>query len=150
MIDEHANSGGNAMGVAEEKLVLEFLGHGHGQEQDIDRMTAMMTDDIIWEINVPSWKPRVGREVAREELARQNAMSTGGLPGSEVLNIASNGGVVFTERRDIFEMGDKRITLRVSAVLEVVDGKIAAWREYYDSVDLAQQLGIDPKLVVEE
>ena len=137
------------MGAAEEKVALEFLGHGHGREQDIDRMTAMLTDDFVWQINVPSWKPLVGRDVAREELTRQNTISTGGLPGSEVLNIASNGGVVFIEKLDVFEMGDKRITLRVNAVLEVVDGKIAAWREYYDSVDLARQLGVDPWLVVE-
>jgi len=138
------------MGVAEEELVLEFLSHGHGPEQAVDRMTAMMADDIIWQINVPSWKPRVGRQVARDELARQNTMSTGGLPGSEVLNMASNGGVVFTERSDIFAMGDKRIMLRVNAVFEVVDGKIAAWREYYDSLDLARQLGVEPGLVVED
>src|SRR6478736_1811169 len=114
------------MGAAEESLVLEFLDHADGREQDVDAMVAMMADDIVWEINVPTWKPRVGREVAREELALQNTMSTGGLPGSEVLHIASNGGVVFTERMDIFEMGDKRVTLRVNAVLEVVEGKIAA------------------------
>jgi limonene-1,2-epoxide hydrolase len=150
MITNTAGSGGIAMGAAEEKLVLEFLGHGHGREQDVDRMTALMAEDIIWQINVPSWSPLVGREVAREELARQNTLSTGGLPGSEVLNVASNGGVVFTERSDVFEMGEKRITLRVNAVLEVVEGKIAAWREYYDSVDLARQLSLDPSLVVEQ
>jgi limonene-1,2-epoxide hydrolase len=138
------------MGLAEEKLVLEFLNSGHGRELDVDRITAMMADDIIWQTNVPSWRPRIGREVAREELARQNTISTGALPGSEILHIASNGGVVFAEKTDIFEMGDKRITLRVNAVLEVVDGKIAAWREYYDSVDLARQLDVEPKLVVEE
>ena len=46
-------------------------------------------------------------------------------------------------------MGHKRITLRIAAVVEVVDGKIAAWREYYGSVDLARQLGVDPSSLVE-
>jgi len=137
------------MGKEQERVVMEFLGHGHGREQDVDRMTALMADDIVWQINVPSWKPRVGRETARKELLRQNTMSTGGLPGSEVRNIVSNDRLVFTERTDVFEVGDKRITLHVNAVLEVVEGKIAAWREYYDSVDLARQLGLDPNLVVE-
>lgn len=113
-------------------------------------MTALMAEDVVWQVNVPSWKPRVGRDVARDELARQNTMSTGGLPESEVLHVASNDdGVVFVEKIDVFQMGDKRITLRVNAVIEVVNGKIAAWREYYDSVDLARQLGVDPSLVVE-
>ena len=139
------------MGVAEEKLVLEFLGHADGREHDVDAMTALMADDIVWQVNVPTRKPRVGREVAREELARQNKFSTGALPGSEVLNIASNDdGVVFTERTAVFEMGDKHVTPRLHAVHEVVGGKIAAWREYYDSVDLARQLGVDPNSLVEE
>ena len=47
-------------------------------------------------------------------------------------------------------MMGKRITFRVNAVFEVEDGRIAAWREYYDSVALAKQLGIEPHLVVEE
>jgi limonene-1,2-epoxide hydrolase len=137
------------MGAAEEKLVLEFIGLGDGAQQDVDAIVALMTDDIVWEINVPTWKPRVGREAARQELANQNAASTGGLPGSEVLNIASNGGVVFTERIGVFETGGTRVSLRINAVYEVVEGRIAAWREYYDSVDLARQLGVDPTVVVE-
>ena len=139
------------MGAAEEKLVLQFMEHADGREQDVDAMTALMADDFVWQINVPTWKPRVGREVARAEIASQNTISTGGLPGSEVLHIASNDdGVVFAERIGVFEMGDKRITLRINAVFEVVEGKIAAWREYYDSVDLARQLGVEPGLVVED
>jgi limonene-1,2-epoxide hydrolase len=139
-----------AVGVAEEKVVLEFIEHCDGREQDVDALTALMTDDIVWQINVPTFKPRVGRDVAREELARQNAISTGGLGGSQVLNIASNDRVVFTERVGVFETMGKRVTLHVTAVYEVENGKIAAWREYYDSVALAKQLGIEPHLVVED
>jgi limonene-1,2-epoxide hydrolase len=47
-------------------------------------------------------------------------------------------------------MGEKRITMRLAAAFEVVDGKIAAWREYYDTVDLAHQLGVDPSSLVEQ
>ncbi len=137
------------MGAVQEAVVLEFLGHSHGREQDVDAMTALMTDDIVWQINVPSWKPRVGRAAARAELLRQNTIATGALPGSEVRNLASNDGVVFTERTDTFEMGDQRVALHINAVFEVVNGRIAAWREYYDSVDLARQLGVEPRFVVE-
>jgi len=34
-------------------------------------------------------------------------------------------------------------------VFEGTGGKISAWREYYDSVDLARQLGVDPSVMVE-
>jgi len=60
------------MGVAEEKLVFEFLSHTHGSQMDVDAMTAMMTDDVVWQTNVPTSKPPIGRDEAREELARQN------------------------------------------------------------------------------
>jgi limonene-1,2-epoxide hydrolase len=113
-------------------------------------MADMMTNDVVWQVNVPSWKPRTGREACRAELSRQNTMSTGGLEESRVLNIASNDRVVFTERVDVFETMGKRVTLHTNAVYEVEDGKIAAWREYYDSVALAKQLGIEPNLVVED
>jgi limonene-1,2-epoxide hydrolase len=137
------------MGVAEEKLVMEFLGHGEGREMDVDAIVAMMTDDVVFQANVPARKPRVGREAVRAEIARGAAIATGDLD-SEVLSMVSDDRLVFQERNTVFEMGDKRITLRLAAVFEVVDGKIAVWREYYDSVDLARQLGIDPSFVVEE
>jgi len=138
------------MGAEQEAVVREFMQYAHGHEQSADAMADMMTDDVVWQVNVPSWKARTGRETCRAELSRQNTMSTGGLEGSEVLNVASNDRVVFTERVDVFETMGKRVTLHTNAVYEVEDGKIAAWREYYDSVDLARQLGIDPNLVVEE
>jgi limonene-1,2-epoxide hydrolase len=136
------------MGVAEEKLMMEFLGHGEGRDMDVDAIVAMMTDDVVFQANVPMRKPRVGREAAREEIARGAARATGDLDG-EVLSMVSNDRFVFQERNTVFEMGDIRITLRLAAVFEIVEGKIAAWREYYDSVDLARQLGVDPSLVVE-
>ena len=138
------------MGAKEEAVVREFLRHAEGREQNADAMADMMTDDVVWQVNVPSWKVRTGRETSRVELSRQNSIATGCLEGSQLLNIASNDRVVFTERMDVFEMMGKRITFPVNAIFEVEDGKIAAWREYYDSVALARQLGIDPSLVVEE
>jgi limonene-1,2-epoxide hydrolase len=137
------------MGEREEQIVQEFLACGEGQAQDVEGIVSRMTEDIVWQVNVPSWRPRVGHEACREELERQNSLSTGGL-GSELCAIASTESVVFTERRDMFEMGDKQITLHINAVFEVKDGKVAAWREYYDSADLARQLDVDVRYVVEQ
>ena len=138
------------MGAAEEKLVLKFMEHVDGREQDVDAMTALMADDIVWQINVPTWKPRVGREVARAEIASQNTTSTADCRAvrcctSPPTTTASS----LRKESASSRWREKRITLRINAVFEVVDGKIAAWREYYDRVDLARQLGIDPNLVVE-
>jgi limonene-1,2-epoxide hydrolase len=146
------------MGVAEEKLVEEFLSHGHGQI-DVDAIVAMMTDDVVWEVNAATGTPPiVGRDAARRELTRQSSMSsgdlpaTGDLPGTEVVSMVSSDRVVLQERVAAFEMGDVRVTLRLAAAVEVdvAEGKIAAWREYFDTVDLARQLGVDPSSLVEE
>jgi limonene-1,2-epoxide hydrolase len=138
------------MGVRDEQIVREFLACGEGRQQHVDGLVSRMTEDIVWQVNVPTWRPRIGREACRTELARQNSLSTGGLPGSELRTIASTDSVVFTERRAVAEMGDKQIMQHINAVFEVNDGKIAAWREYYDSADLARQLGVDVRHVVEQ
>ena len=137
------------MGTEEERMALSFLHHAEGRTQDVDAMVGLMADDIVWQINVPSWRPRIGREAARKELEHQNGISTGLLAGSEIRTVASNDRSVFTERLDVFEMGDKQIRLHINGVLEVENGKITAWREYYDSADLATQIGVDVKFVVE-
>jgi limonene-1,2-epoxide hydrolase len=71
------------------------------------------------------------------------------LPGSEeiefkVLATASGSGdpandTVFTERVDRFVMSGKKIELPVAGVFEVRDGKIAAWRDYFDMAAFTNQ-----------
>jgi limonene-1,2-epoxide hydrolase len=52
----------------------------------------------------------------------------------EILHLAAQGNVVHTERIDHFTMTDgRRVALPVAGVFEVTDdGKIAAWRDYFD------------------
>ena len=68
----------------------------------------------------------------------------GGFPVSaaqfEVHHIAAAGAVVMTERTDRFTMGDKRITIRVMGIFEIVDGKIAVWRDYFDMAEFSAQM----------
>ncbi|MED5816153.1 limonene-1,2-epoxide hydrolase family protein [Mycolicibacterium sp. 050232] len=50
-----------------------------------------------------------------------------------LVNIATNGDVVLTERVDAFTFTDgKEIALPVMGAFEVADGKITVWRDYYD------------------
>jgi len=51
---------------------------------------------------------------------------------TKVLNIAGNGNVVLTERIDHFHRAAGVIDLPVMGTFEVRDGKIAAWRDYFD------------------
>ena len=59
---------------------------------------------------------------------------------ADVLNIASNGNVVFTERYDHFWDKDGRdlMTPRICGIMEIRDGRVAAMREYYDTVCYSQ------------
>jgi len=102
------------VGAEQEQVVVAFLRCTEGENQDVDGLLPLMAEDIVWQINVPSWRPRVGRDARPAEIERQNAISTGNLSGSKVLNIVSNDKVVFTERVDVFEMGTKRISLQIN------------------------------------
>ena len=57
----------------------------------------------------------------------------------EIKHVAAAGDLVFTERVDRFEMGDKKVELPVAGVFEVSDGKIAAWRDYFDMAAWTKQ-----------
>ena len=50
----------------------------------------------------------------------------------EILHIAAAGDVVLTERIDRFIGAEKTVELPVTGVFELRDGKIAAWRDYFD------------------
>ena len=58
-----------------------------------------------------------------------------------VHHIAANGNVVMTERTDVFFAGPKTIELPVMGTFEVTDdGKISAWRDYFDMNQFMSQL----------
>ena len=49
-----------------------------------------------------------------------------------VLHAAARGNLVFTERVDRFRIAGKTVELPVAGVFEIRDGRIAAWRDYFD------------------
>lgn len=59
----------------------------------------------------------------------------------EVHHIAENAeGTVLTERTDNFHMADgKKISVRVMGTFELKDGKITAWRDYFDLAEFQSQ-----------
>ena len=57
----------------------------------------------------------------------------------EIKNISAAGDVVLTERVDQFT-GTKSMSLQVMGVFEIKDGKIAAWRDYFDLAEWTKQM----------
>ena len=60
----------------------------------------------------------------------------------KILNIAQNGGTVFTERRDHFKFADQpAFVVPASGVFEVNrDGLITRWQDYFDTAGLAEAM----------
>ena len=57
----------------------------------------------------------------------------------EIIQIAASGDVVLTERIDRFIGTDKTIELPVMGTFEMSDGKISAWRDYFDMAAWTRQ-----------
>ena len=96
--------------------------------RDIDAIVGAVTDDCVYH-NIPM-DPVVGPEAIRTFIEG----FTTGVDKIEfrMLNLAASGDVVFTERVDVFTYPDNTVELPVAGVFEVRDGKIAAWRDYFD------------------
>jgi limonene-1,2-epoxide hydrolase len=137
------------VGKEQEDIVLEFL-RCTEPKVDVDVLANLMTDDVVWQVNVPMSKVVVGRAAARAQIEGHVDRSIGMLPGSVIRAVASNDREVFVERVELAEMAGQRVTVYINAVFEVREGKIAAWREYFDSFDLARQLGIDATILYQE
>jgi limonene-1,2-epoxide hydrolase len=61
----------------------------------------------------------------------------------DMLHLAVRDDVVLTERIDTFKVGDKVAALPVMGTFEVRDGKISAWRDYFDLAQITTMLSGD-------
>ena len=133
------------MGTREEAVVVDFLERLHDLEQpDLTVALAGFAEDATYQTLVPARAPMRGRAAIQAELEQQFTRYKECV--CEILAMASNDRYVFTERRDHVSMlaFDKRIFSSVYAVFEFgADGRIVSWREYWDTGDIATQLGLD-------
>ena len=111
---------------ANEDLVRSFC--TAWSRRDIEELVGFFTEDAVYH-NMPM-APVTGHDGIR-------AVMQFFVPGADeiefdVLALASAGDLVLTERVDRFVMGGKKVELPVAGVFEIRDGKIAAWRDYFD------------------
>jgi limonene-1,2-epoxide hydrolase len=107
----------------------------------VAELAAFFTDDAVYH-NIPM-VPVIGRDAIAKNIA---SFIRPGAPGIEsiefhVINIAANGPVVMTERVDIFRLPGKSFELQVMGTFEVSDGKISAWRDYFDQNQFTSRMG---------
>lgn len=132
------------MTTPQEAVVRQCLTLFHASSvPDMQAIADLFSENATYQSLVPRAEIRQGRDLIIEDLLRQ--FSRYKECDCEILNIAANGPVVFTERRDHVTLLDsgKRIFSSVNAVFELTaDNRIETWREYWDSGDVARQLGL--------
>jgi limonene-1,2-epoxide hydrolase len=116
-------------------IVREFLtAWGDG---DARKLADYFTEDAVFQM-----MPReaiTGREPIHEDFKAQLAWTTD--CDFEITAVASAGDTVFTERIDRVKIANTNVELPVVGVFEVNDeGKLTAWRDYFDMNAVMTQL----------
>jgi limonene-1,2-epoxide hydrolase len=108
---------------------------------EADDLAAFFSDDAIYH-NIPL-APVSGREAIANNFATFIRLGPPGIEGLElhIINIAADGPVVMTERVDVFTLADKSFEMPIMGVFEVRDGKINAWRDYFDMNQFTSRMG---------
>lgn len=107
------------------------------ESHDSALLRPFLTDDVVYH-NIPV-DPAVGLEAAIAFLDGFFGMFSA--TTVDILHLAVRGDVVLTERVDTLTLGDNAAALPVMGTFEIRDGKICAWRDYFDLVQVTTLLG---------
>lgn len=130
--DEHAATAAGAEAVA-----MQMVDAWNTMEWD--RMIGLFAEDAVFQSMMK--EPVIGRENIRPRfLALVDGLERIEL---QIRNMAINDNVVFLERVDDFVYKGKHSRIPVVGVLEISDGEVAAWRDYYDWAQLEEALTVE-------
>jgi limonene-1,2-epoxide hydrolase len=107
-------------------------------ERDGDRIADLFTEDGV--LHSMMIEPIKGRETIRPRI--KFLVDNASHMKIEPRNIATTGSTVFLERTDSFTFKGNTGSVPVVGVLEIRDGKVAEWREYYDRAELLEAMGV--------
>ncbi|HEX2173704.1 MAG TPA: limonene-1,2-epoxide hydrolase family protein, partial [Dehalococcoidia bacterium] len=109
------------------------------EKGNLDEIAGMITDDVVYH-NIPL-RPNIGREAVVNDF--KNILHEYAPVRFEILRSAVNGDVVFNERVDHLTIKGTPFPLPVAGVFEVRNGRIAAWRDYFDMRKMRQALAAE-------
>ncbi len=114
------------MARSAETLVRDFC--DAWSRKNADELAEYFTDDAVYH-NMPM-APVAGKEAIRSFLAA----FLSGVESVEfqMKHLVASDEVVMTERVDVFRAGGREGAFEVAGIFEIRDGKIAAWRDYFD------------------
>ena len=95
---------------------------------DIPKIVDFFADDAVYH-NMPI-QPVQGKDAIKGLI--EQFMAPFERAEFEITHIVANGDVVLTERVDRFFGSGKTVELPLMGIFEIKDGKIAAWRDYFD------------------
>ena len=96
--------------------------------RDAEALRPHFTEDVVYH-NIPL-DPAVGIDATIAFIEAFFGMCES--MTIETVHLATRGNVVLTERIDTFTVGEVVAPLPVMGAFEVRDGKISAWRDYFD------------------
>jgi limonene-1,2-epoxide hydrolase len=107
-------------------------------ERDADKIADLFTEDGV--LHSMMIDPIKGREAIRPRI--KFLVDNASHMKIEPRNIATVGNTVFLERTDSFTFKGHSGSVPVVGVLDIRDGKVAEWREYYDRAELLEAMGV--------
>jgi limonene-1,2-epoxide hydrolase len=96
--------------------------------RDPELLRPMLADDVVYH-NIPM-EPSKGIDATLEALATLFVMFEG--IGFEIIHLAVTRNTVLTERLDLLRTAQVEAMLPVMGAFDVEDGRIVAWRDYFD------------------
>lgn len=111
-----------------EQVVKDFI--AAFARLNADEIMAFFTEDGVYH-NIP-WPPAIGKAEVRkviEGFVKDMKMTSAKF---EVLHQLASGNLVMNERVDYLTIDGKKVALPVAGVFEIENGKIKAWRDYFD------------------
>jgi limonene-1,2-epoxide hydrolase len=109
-----------------EQVVRDFC--AAASRRDPEELRSFFSEDIVYH-NIPM-EPAEGLDATMAVINMFVTMCDA--LEFEVHHLATDGSTVLTERTDTFTIKGKTAPLPVMGAFNVVDGKITAWRDYFD------------------
>lgn len=107
-------------------------------KRDANRIAELFTENGV--LHSMMIDPIRGREAIRSRI--KFLVDNASYMKIEPRNIATVGSTVFLERTDSFTFKGHSGSVPVVGVLDIENGKVAEWREYYDRAELLEAMGI--------
>ena len=119
-----------------EQVVRDFCAAASSRDPELLR--SFFSDDVVYH-NIPM-EPAEGIEATMAVIKTFFGMCDA--LDFEVHHLASDGTTVLTERTDTFTIKGTTAPLPVMGAFHVADGKITAWRDYFDMGQVTTIFGL--------